>query len=83
MEKFVEVWQETFGAAEVTALELMNLAEQNGLFGFVFARNGIAARGSVFGKLLTRHVNAPIGQWRIRQRKARQAQYRLEDIHGR
>lgn len=83
METFVEVWHEAFGAAEMTALELMNLAEQNGLFGFVFARNGIAARGSVFGKLLTRHINAPIGQWRIRQRKARQAQYRLEDIHGR
>ena len=82
METFVEVWHEAFGASEVTALDLMNLAEQNGLFGFVFARNGIAARGSVFGKLLTRHINAPIGNWRIRQRKARQALYRLEDAHG-
>jgi len=82
METFVEVWHEAFGAAEVTALDLMNLAEQHGLFGYVFARNGIPARGSVFGKLLIRHVNAPIGQWRIRQRKARQALYRLEDIHG-
>jgi len=82
METFVEVWQEAFGAVEVTALDLMNLAEQHGLFGFVFARNGIAARGAVFGKLLIRHINAPIGQWRIRQRKGRQAMYRLEDIHG-
>jgi len=82
METFVEVWHETFGAAEVTALDLINLAEQVGLFGFVFARSSIAARGSAFGKLLGRHINAPIGQWRIRQRKARQALYRLEDIHG-
>lgn len=82
METFVEVWHEAFGASEVTALDLMNLAEQHALFGFVFARNGIPARGSVFGKLLTRHINAPIGQWRIRQRKARLALYRLEDIHG-
>jgi len=82
METFVEVWHEAHGAGEVAALDLMNLAEQNGLFGYVFARNGVAARGSAFGKLLIRHINAPIGQWRIRQRKGRQALYRLEDIHG-
>jgi len=82
METFVEVWHEAFGASEVTALDLMNLAEQHGLFGFVFARNGVAARGSVFGKLLIRHINAPISRWRIRQRKARHTVYRLESIHG-
>ena len=41
METFVEVWHETFGAAEVTAFDLMNMAEQNSLFGFVFTRNGV------------------------------------------
>ena len=82
METFVEVWHEAFGASEVTALDLMNLADENSLFAFVFARNGVAARGSVFGKILSRHINAPIGRWRIRQRKARQAFYRLEDTDG-
>jgi hypothetical protein len=43
----------------VTALELMTLAEQNGLFGFVFAAT-VSPPAVGFGKLLTRHVNAPI-----------------------
>jgi hypothetical protein len=82
METFVEVWHETFGEGEATAMQLMDVAEQNNLFGFVFTRTGAPARGAVFGKVLARYVDAPVGKWRIRQRKARQAMYRLEAIHG-
>jgi hypothetical protein len=81
METFVEVWHETHGVSEVTALDLLDCAEQNGLFAYVFARSTPQARGAVFGKLMARYIDAPIGQWRIRQRKARQAMYRLEAIH--
>jgi len=81
METFVELWHEAHGAAEVTAMELMEVAEQNGVFGYVFTRNGLPAQGAVFGKLLARYVDAPIKAWRIRQRKTRKALYRLEAIH--
>ena len=82
METFVELWHENFGATERTTKELMDLAEANGIFNFVFARNGFAARGSAFGKLLTRHTDAPIGTWRIRLRKGRRSLYQLEAIGG-
>jgi len=80
MELFVELWHEAHGPAEVTATDLMRVAEENNLFAYVFSRNTTQARGAAFGKLLRRHVDAPIGEWFIRQRKGRQALYRLEAI---
>jgi len=77
---FVEIWFEEFGSREVTAKELMEIAEVNGVFLFVFARPGMAAQGAAFGKLMTRYVDAPIGEHRIRRRQARQKLYKLEAI---
>jgi len=51
------------------------------MFPFVLAKKTAQAQGAVFGKILQRHVDAPVGQWRVRQRKARQTLYRLEAIH--
>jgi len=82
METFVEIWHEAFGVSEVPPKELIDLAERHNLFAFVFARNGIAARGSAFGKMLTRYLDAPVGEWRIRQRTSRHAVYRLEAVCG-
>ena len=80
LEGFVEAWYEAFGSAEVTAADLMKVAEENEVFGFVFAKKTPQARGAVFGKLLRRYIDAPSLRWFIRQRKARQAFYRLEAI---
>ena len=80
METFAELCHEAHGHAEVAAADLMNVAEENNLFAFVFSKRSPQARGAMFGKLLRRHVDAPIGQWFIRQRKSRHALYRLEAI---
>ncbi len=80
METFVELWHEAHGHAEIAATDLMSVAEENNLFAFVFSKRSPQARGAMFGKMLRRHVDAPIGQWFIRQRKSRHALYRLEAI---
>ena len=82
MERFVEAWHERYGTHEATAKELMSIAEQNELFAYVFARPSAQAVGAAFGKMLQRHVDAPVGQWFIRQRMSRHAVYRLEPISG-
>ncbi len=79
-EAFVAAWYDAHKLEEVMAKELLKLAEQNELFAFVFSKQSPQARGAVFGKLLRRHVDAPIGKWFIRQRKSRHALYRLEVI---
>jgi len=81
-EGFVEAWHEAFARQEVTVKELLELAEHVEMFPFVLAKKTPQAQGAVFGKILQRHVDAPVGQWRVRQRKARQTLYRLEAIHG-
>lgn len=81
-EGFVEAWHETFALQEVTVKELLDLAERVEMFPFVLAKKTPQAQGAVFGKIIQRHVDAPVGQWRVRQRKARQTLYRLEAIHG-
>ena len=81
-EGFVEAWHETYKLEEVTVKELLGLAERAEMFPFVLAKKTAQAQGAVFGKILQRHVDAPVAQWRVRQRKARQTLYRLEAIHG-
>jgi EAL domain-containing protein (putative c-di-GMP-specific phosphodiesterase class I) len=80
LDEFVQLWHDAHGTAEVTPKELLSLAEEHELFAFVFSKNTPQARGATFGKLLAHHSNAPIGQWFIRQRVARQTFYRLEVI---
>jgi DNA polymerase-1 len=80
MERFVEAWHERFGTQEVTAKDLMGIAEQSEVFAYVFARSSPQAVGAAFGKMLQRHVDAPVSQWFIRQRMSRHATYRLEPI---
>ncbi len=77
---FVEIWYEEFLTREVTAKELIEIAEVNGLFNHVFARPGGAGQSASFGKVMTRYVDAPIGEHRIRRRRSRQTLYKLEPI---
>jgi len=66
-EQFVTAWHDEFELHEVTAKQLLDLAERHELFPFVFAKKTPQARGAAFGKLLQRHLDAPIAEWFIRR----------------
>ena len=66
-EQFVEAWYEEFKLRDVTASELLEMAERHDLFPFIFAKKSPQAQGAAFGKLLQRHLDAPISHWFIRR----------------
>ena len=81
MEAFVDAWSEAYGLAEVEPKELRELAEQNELFGYIFAKRTPAAVGVAFGRMLGRHTDKPVGSWFIRRNGAsNHVKYRLEAI---
>ena len=81
MEAFVQAWREAYGLSEVTPRELRDLAEENELFGHLFANRTRRAISVAFGRMLRRHVDMPVGECFIRYRNnANHPVYRLEDI---
>ena len=81
MEAFVEAWHEAHSAAEATPKELRDLAQQNELFGYIFARRSEQAINVAFGRMLHRHADQPVGKWFIRRTPfGHTSRYRLEEI---
>ncbi|OQB85182.1 MAG: hypothetical protein BWX88_02021 [Planctomycetes bacterium ADurb.Bin126] len=81
MLRFVELWHERFGPVEVVPKDLLNLAEQEELFASLFARRNPQAIATAFGRMLQRHADTPVGNWRIRYRSnSNRPCYRLEEI---
>ena len=81
MEAFVTLWEKIFGDADVAPKQLRVIAQENEMFGAVFAKNGDAAIGAAFGKMLNRYTDTPVAQWFIRRSGAsNHARYRLEVI---
>jgi hypothetical protein len=66
-ESFVAAWHATFALEEVTVKDLLALAGRIEIFPFVLAKATPQAQGAAFGKMLQRHVDAPISQWYIRR----------------
>jgi hypothetical protein len=66
-ESFVAAWHATFALEEVTVKDLLTLVGRIAVFPFVMAKTTPQAQGAAFGKMLQRHVDAPIGQWYIRR----------------
>jgi hypothetical protein len=81
MEAFVTLWEKVFADAEVSPKQLRVIAEENEMFGAVFAKGSGAAIGAAFGKMLNRYTDTPVAQWFIRRTGAsNHARYRLEAI---
>jgi len=66
-ESFVAAWHAAFALEEVTVKDLLALAGRIEIFPFVLAKATPQAQGAAFGKMLQRHVDAPISQWYIRR----------------
>jgi len=81
IQAFVEAWDEAYGLAEVEPKELRDLAEQNELFGYIFAKRSSQAISVAFGRMLSRRIDMPVGSWYIRRSSCGNAsKYRLEAI---
>ncbi len=81
MEAFVEQWEKVFGESEVLPKQLRVVAQENELFGHVFAKGSDAAAGVAFGRMLNRYTDTPVGRWFIRRCGAsNHVRYRLEAI---
>jgi hypothetical protein len=81
MHDFVRSWWERFGDTEQAPRALIEHAKEKEMFEQVTGKHSAAAVASAFGKLLQRHVDAPIGEWFIRCEAGRTGKlYHLEMI---
>jgi len=81
MQAFVEAWHAAYGMGEIASRDLRGLAEQNELFGYIFAKRMPQAISVAFGRMLRRHADMPVGSWFIRRSSCGNAsKYRLEAI---
>lgn len=70
-----------FAVQEVSPKPLRDLAEENELFGHLFAKRSERAASVAFGRMLRRHADTPVAEWFIRYRNnANHPLYRLEEI---
>ena len=81
MEAFVKAWHEAFKGEEVDSGRLRDLAQQNELFGYIFAKRSEKAVSVAFGRMLQRHADMPVGRWFIRRSTSgNNAHYYLKEI---
>ncbi|MGC9455226.1 MAG: bifunctional DNA primase/polymerase [Phycisphaerae bacterium] len=81
LEAFVQAWHDAYGEQQLGPKDLRSLAERNDMFGHIFAKRTEAAVSVAFGRMLSRHVDAPVGSWFIRRSTSgNNAAYRLEAI---
>lgn len=81
MGKFVAAWRERWGEVGVTSSELLEIAADVEVFEQIRGKSTPAAIGSAFGKMLNRHVDRVVGDWRIRRDEGRKKPtYRLVPI---
>jgi len=67
----VEAWDERYGTAEVAVEALLKIAEEAALFGAQLARAASdRARVALFGRVLARHVDAPVAGHVIRSSRS-------------
>lgn len=76
----VTEWHRIYGLAEVAAPTIRGIAQSAGLFAHIMAKPTEAAASVAFGRMLGRHVDAPIGSWHIRRAGAGHSRYRLDPI---
>ncbi|MGB2824026.1 MAG: hypothetical protein WBF17_23810, partial [Phycisphaerae bacterium] len=81
LEDFIKAWQEVFALEEVEPQSLRQLAQSQELFQHIFAKRSEAAVSVAFGRMLSRHIDRPVGAWYIRRTgTSNHAKYYLKEI---
>ena len=82
LEAFVQAWWDRYGSIESTSTQLLEIAQDNGLFEWLQAKETPRARSTSFGIFLRKIANRPVKEWVIKKRGVgAQTQYKLEAMY--